>query len=398
MYKLLKLDVERIEKSQLTADYVIDFFVRGNFNKVIMVYDGEALYRSIDWSVVSHAEFLLCRTEEKWNEFLKGINRREVVSEKDIDTDFLKEIDRMVRYIPVVGNKQDNVRLFYDIMPRFQQRDIHRQYVEPRDLLRNYGGHAYLINFPDMTNRVPTSYPMSTIFSWIEETRVKQSTFLSKVTEKSYDEARAYMLNHMTEREREPVHFGEFNKTIYLVGPCIVMGTTSLKDEDFPTMLYQKVQKYGYGVERISMGRETAGKGARRILEKTICKNDIVLFFSYELDNGADIDLFDLFTQSTPEQPFYYDITTRHTTPRGNQHLIDIVLKEIILPLQGEIDETKNETVLYRGRKQYSEEEEKQIKSFLREMRNMDDPVVKEGETVGAVVVNCNPLQRVISI
>ena len=113
MYKLLKLDVERIEKGKLTAEYVINFFVRGNFYKVIMVYDGDVFYGSIDWNVVANAEFLLCRTEEKWNEFLKGINRREVVSEKDIDTDFLKEIDRMVRYIPVVGNKQDNVRLFY---------------------------------------------------------------------------------------------------------------------------------------------------------------------------------------------------------------------------------------------------------------------------------------------
>lgn len=188
---------------------------------------------------------------------------------------------------------------------------------------------------------------------------------------------------------------------IYIVGPCIVAGLFVWNTQTLIYYIQQMLDKaqLDYVIKPIAVA-EHAYRKIKKELPDMIedSYNNMVIFMEEDIRDTVeieashkiqvyDLDLTDVYDESTDEKPLYYD-RPMHTNARGNEAIANRIFDKLILPvaeknLAQESAEAVNKPRLTIGLK-------RRLDEYLDEIRVQCLLTVRPGKR-GAIVMNCNP-------
>lgn len=181
----------------------------------------------------------------------------------------------------------------------------------------------------------------------------------------------------------------------YLIGPCIVEGKNVEAKSSFPQLLSEYIDSLfpdQYSVVAIAVPFYVVQNYINIVKSLSIHKNDIIIcidevcteneglcnkFWGFE----TDLDLKRTF--SARREAAWFADKPIHTTALGNQIIAETVSKYI----SDSIVWAKEEEIIQRGKGALLDNESDQLDEYLNDI----DKFEKSG-TVGAIVMNCNPM------
>lgn len=183
---------------------------------------------------------------------------------------------------------------------------------------------------------------------------------------------------------------GDWSRTIFLVGACIVGGFVNPVGERLGDFLYTKLESLHmqYTLKFVPLildGGEAAIK--KEILEYSIKCNDIVIMIDYRISEW-ELDT-DYIYQLYNGKKWLYQDEPIHTTITMNRMLADVLIEKIVKPIYDKSRNCDDTKIIYSGEPQFSVAAEKQIKKYtdkLKKLRHLSVDTIK-----GAIVMNCNP-------
>lgn len=250
--------------------------------------------------------------------------------------------------------------------------------------LKQKGIAAYIINFPiHIKNVYGTFGSINFTELYLRDLSLKNifEKDVKKITDFLYDEFIENVLEkNQLEREN---YVSEGNRTIFLVGPCIVMGPYNseigLPDE---LNLLLKKDNYLYNIVNID-----SRYFSKKILEVDICQNDIVLFIGYGL-NYCDYDMTELYENYRGKRNLCTNLSL-HVSKKGCELVANAIMEDIIIPQYEIANKINDKKVLHCAEKdQLPYELEYEIKLFLK--RTGIPYFMRRGKN-GAIVMNANP-------
>lgn len=232
-----------------------------------------------------------------------------------------------------------------------------------------------------------------------EEIKYCQEVYGSKITQEEWDRLCG---NKKTEsvyiagKKVEIKYFGnQARQKIYVIGPCIVAGTTVPEvKQTFLYCLHKELEDKGevYSIIGITIPWFTKMGLYREVFDSlTIQENDIVVsiyedFGTYAYDDVRKIYLTQIYNKR--EEYWFYDIPA-HTNHTGNK-VVAKAVAEGILSYTGE--RAIPGGYLQIGRRALSTEEHEALDQYIRQVQNKE--FQGDGKKIGAIVMNCNPMTK----
>lgn len=355
-----------------------------NFHKVICIYNGEEYYATIDWTGLQPLS-----TQEELVEYINKESTHEYVDGLDIDK--IEELFRDYKNITtvVLGKPQIHLNTVWTAN-RIEVRAL-TNYIDFSIYmkLRQKGVKFYIINVPaEVKNVHGTFCRMSLTEQWMKELRggdrklIEQD--LKRITDLTCDEYFEKVLDKFWERNREKqLGDADKNRTIYLIGPCIVEGYSSSEKylaEILNTLLeknnlpYKIVKIFGMYFQK-------------ELLEYDIFQNDIVIFIGEHLEY-KDYDLTQDYEQYRGLKNLCTNFTL-HTSKAGCELIANAIMDEFVIPASNAADVKRDKQVLHIAEKgQLQFEAEYEVKMYLK--RTGIPRYMRRGSN-GAIVMNANP-------
>ncbi len=255
--------------------------------------------------------------------------------------------------------------------------------------LKQKGIKAYIVNVPAEIKSVYGSFcEMMLTERWMKglDDTVKGEIVnnLKRITELSYEEYSIEVLDKFSSR-RQNKKLGNLNinRTIFLVGPCIVTGY-SPSEKYMAEILNSLLEKFNMPYKIIKISSTFF---PNELMEYDICQNDIVIFLGTGL-SYKDYDLTEDYEQYDGIRNLCTN-STLHASQAGCELIANALMMNIIIPNYDDSDSTKDEEVLYVAEKgQLQLETEYEIKMYLKRIKI---PRYMRLGNNGAIVMNANP-------
>lgn len=190
--------------------------------------------------------------------------------------------------------------------------------------------------------------------------------------------------------------YGDASNKVYIVGPCIVRGTTAMRDDEtLGACLWEqlKISDMSYSVVCVVFDMHEFTAYEKFFEYLTLTENDIVLIINHSdvkdyIKYTNDISAEAIFEKRTED--WFYDIPI-HTNFTGNQQIASAIMEQYLLPIIEKA--TTNPRYLQFGKRMLHEKETRMLDSYLEKIKQ-ESRRTDEGMKIGAIVMNCNPLTK----
>lgn len=254
------------------------------------------------------------------------------------------------------------------------QDEYKENFVNLKNILNKENIHAYFIKIPKTMDLSESArHPewryehLSVKANWTKEREDEIRKYLSKFTELSYEEARTKILYG----EKQKFYYkNEAKRTIYLVGPCIIAGWEGIPGDTLCELLNKELirLRLDYNIVQVVIS-SYSNFNNKRILEYDIKRNDIVLFIDNLIDDGiADINFSYIYNNYEGGKKWLYSDEPIHTSRKGNELIIQELLRKVIIPLARNSLNILNEKIIHTGKKQFTYEESVELQNYLKEL------------------------------
>lgn len=274
--------IYNVQLEKLDWKFVCSFYFELDCKNIaLMVYDGDEYYTNITYEEISRYS-----EEKEWIYFLRYAceSKKYIEVSNKQQTEavriFRENPDFVYLLLKNSDRKEKAVFVSYiDISNRY-----HKTLEDIRFMLRNKQINSYLVGIPTIQDileekRHPEwkGWGFCDKINWSVYNRSEMNKYLYKFTERNYDVARRDLLN----KGMHETHYGREDRTIFVVGPCIVAGYENFWGESLGDILYKQLQqqRLPYEVECVITCANIKSK-LTRILEFDIQRNDIVLLIT----------------------------------------------------------------------------------------------------------------------
>jgi cytidyltransferase-like protein len=355
-----------------------------NSDAVVCIYKGEEYYANID-----RDQMQLLSSQEELLKYLEDNSGRAWVNGFELDTiketfDAYKNVTLVFLEKPeiyseavwtankvCVGDFFGNVD--FSVYMKLKQKDI----------------RTYIVNLPNKIKNVYGIFSkMYFIEYWMKESKGGLRKFierqLKRITDLTSEEYFARVLDTLEERCRgKQLGTSDADRTIYLIGPCIVEGWTA-SEQSMAEILIKLLEKYGLPYKIVKISTQFF---PNEILEYDIFENDIVIFLGADLPY-KDYDLTEDYESYNGDK----NLCTNHplhVSKTGCTLIANALMNDIIIPNNNHADVAGDKQVLHIAEKQQLDfEMEYELKMYLKQTnipRHM-----RKGNN-GAIVMNANP-------
>ena len=193
-------------------------------------------------------------------------------------------------------------------------------------------------------------------------------------------------------RSIETKNYGNGKHHIYIIGPCIAMSSCVLREEEsIGCILAEKLKEKDYAVECIMYPLHHSMLYEEMIQSLTLMENDIVILIDRQMerkpDYQSDLPVADIIKKR--QDDWFWDIPM-HATAKG--------CFEIANAMANWLEPLLNDTVsddpkcLQMGKVILDEKAQKKLEKYIRQVKKCQR--IEKGSSVGAIVMNCNPMTR----
>lgn len=190
----------------------------------------------------------------------------------------------------------------------------------------------------------------------------------------------------------ETKNYGNGKHHIYIIGPCIAMSSCVLREEEsIGCILAEKLKEKDYAVECIMYPLHHSMLYEEMIQSLTLMENDIVILIDRLMekkpDYQSDLPVADIIKKR--QDDWFWDIPM-HATAKG--------CFEIANAMANWLEPLLNDTVsddpkcLQMGKVILDEKAQKKLEKYIRQVKECQR--IEKGSSVGAIVMNCNPMTR----
>lgn len=190
----------------------------------------------------------------------------------------------------------------------------------------------------------------------------------------------------------ETKNYGNGKHHIYIIGPCIAMSSCVLREEEsIGCILAEKLKEKDYAVECIMYPLHHSMLYEEMIQSLTLMENDIVILIDRLMekkpDYQSDLPVADIIKKR--QDDWFWDIPM-HATAKG--------CFEIANAMANWLEPLLNDTVsddpkcLQMGKIILDEKAQKKLEKYIRQVKECQR--IEKGSSVGAIVMNCNPMTR----
>ncbi|MDE7433233.1 MAG: hypothetical protein K2N34_15145 [Lachnospiraceae bacterium] len=394
MIKFAEKVVQKVQLNDISMEYICSFYKDESFyNTVLMIYDGNRYFTNIGYEEV-------CRysEEKELMYFMKYLCKGKSIQFSDNMLDKAGKIFKKnpsFIYIMVEDSYKDGKAAFcFDNMLDITESSKAMEAVCSR--LRDEGVFSYLVAIPDYEDILIENRhsewklgSFSKKINWALPNRPVMEKYLSQFTDLKYDTARRCML----QPKRLNICKGAEQRTIFLVGFCIVQGWGNFSGETLVDILYEKLvcRGFKYQVKKVDVYARHSTWSVETILEFDIKKNDIVILINCGMcKSSADLDLTDVYNRYHGDKWIYSDIPI-HTTKTGNEIIVDTIIENIIEPVFRNSREINDQIVVHTGEKMLTYDEKSAVDRYLMDIKKSDNDSY---QVIGACVMTCNPFTK----
>lgn len=190
----------------------------------------------------------------------------------------------------------------------------------------------------------------------------------------------------------ETKNYGNGKHHIYIIGPCIAMSYCVLREEEsIGCILAEKLKEKDYAVECIMYPLHHSMLYEEMIQSLTLMENDIVILIDRLMekkpDYQSDLPVADIIKKR--QDDWFWDVPM-HATAKG--------CFEIANAMANWLEPLLNDTVsddpkcLQMGKVILDEKAQKKFEKYIRQVKECQR--IEKGSSVGAIVMNCNPMTR----
>lgn len=249
---------------------------------------------------------------------------------------------------------------------------------------------SYIINIPSEMKSVygPYCTKIALVERWlkaVKDPKLKKviENDIKRISDLSYDEYVCQVSDSFYDRAEEKKMGEGAERTIYLIGPCIVGGCSPSK-KYVAQILNELLEQCDLPYKIIKvMGNFFPNE----IMEYNICRKDIVIYIGTDLD-CKDYDLAEEYEEYDGIKNLCTNITM-HASQAGCELIANSILNYIIIPHNQNINTLKNNPILhYAEPDQLKLDTEYEVKMYLKRLSISQS--MRRGNN-GAIVMNANP-------
>lgn len=400
MIRFLDMEVYCMEKSELDRSWLFSYFCqKGHTDDMILVYDAGAYYGYLNYQTLLNAvssgtnDYIITEKYihkkndgqiwETLHALLKGLEDRGLKKQA-----FIPVFDEQGQLLYFAYEYEKGLSTFYiDIaLMELQEKDTLLFFEEAYPRVKNV--KVQTMYFPT-ESRSKTSD---------EEIRRMHRVFpLEKRCWEAWLDAQNVRKQNSKEfyvrgKSIETKNYGNGKHHIYIIGPCIAMSSCVLREEEsIGCILAEKLKEKDYAVECIMYPLHHSMLYEEMIQSLTLMENDIVILIDRLMekkpDYQSDLPVADIIKKR--QDDWFWDIPM-HATAKG--------CFEIANAMANWLEPLLNDTVsddpkcLQMGKVILDEKAQKKLEKYIRQVKECQR--IEKGSSVGAIVMNCNPMTR----
>lgn len=400
MIRFLDMEVYCMEKSELDRGWLFSYFCqKGHTDDMILVYDAGAYYGYLNYQTLLNAVSSGTNDYIITEKYIHKKNDGQIWEHLHV---LLKQLEergiRKQAFIPVFDEQGQLLYFAYEYEKGLSTFyiDIALMELQEKDTLLFFEeAYPRVKNVKVQTMYFPTESRSKTSD---EEIRRMHRVFpLEKRCWEAWLDAQNVRKQNSKEfyvrgKSIETKNYGNGKHHIYIIGPCIAMSSCVLREEEsIGCILAEKLKEKDYAVECIMYPLHHSMLYEEMIQSLTLMENDIVILIDRLMerkpDYQSDLPVADIIKKR--QDDWFWDIPM-HATAKG--------CFEIANAMANWLEPLLNDTVsddpkcLQMGKIILDEKAQKKLEKYIRQVKECQR--IEKGSSVGAIVMNCNPMTR----
>lgn len=400
MIRFWDTEVYCMEKSELDRGWLFSYFCqKGHTDDMILVYDAGAYYGYLNYQTLLNAVSSGTNDYIITEKYIHKKNDGQIWEHLHV---LLKQLEergiRKQAFIPVFDEQGQLLYFAYEYEKGLSTFyiDIALMELQEKDtLLFLEEAYPRVKNVKVQTMYFPTESRSKTSD---EEIRRMHRVFpLEKRCWEAWLDAQNVRKQNSKEfyvrgKSIETKNYGNGKHHIYIIGPCIAMSSCVLREEEsIGCILAEKLKEKDYAVECIMYPLHHSMLYEEMIQSLTLMENDIVILIDRLMekkpDYQSDLPVADIIKKR--QDDWFWDIPM-HATAKG--------CFEIANAMANWLEPLLNDTVsddpkcLQMGKVILDEKAQKKLEKYIRQVKECQR--IEKGSSVGAIVMNCNPMTR----
>ncbi|MEI3178164.1 MAG: adenylyltransferase/cytidyltransferase family protein [Lachnospiraceae bacterium] len=389
-----------MEKSELDRSWLFSYFCqKGHTDDMILVYDAGAYYGYLNYQTLLNAVSSGTNDYIITEKYIHKKNDGQIWEHLHV---LLKQLEergiRKQAFIPVFDEQGQLLYFAYEYEKGLSTFyiDIALMELQEKDTLLFFEeAYPRVKNVKVQTMYFPTESRSKTSD---EEIRRMHRVFpLEKRCWEAWLDAQNVRKQNSKEfyvrgKSIETKNYGNGKHHIYIIGPCIAMSSCVLREEEsIGCILAEKLKEKDYAVECIMYPLHHSMLYEEMIQSLTLMENDIVILIDRLMerkpDYQSDLPVADIIKKRHDD--WFWDIPM-HATAKG--------CFEIANAMANWLEPLLNDTVsddpkcLQMGKIILDEKAQKKLEKYIRQVKECQR--IEKGSSVGAIVMNCNPMTR----
>lgn len=400
MIRFWDTEVYCMEKSELDRSWLFSYFCqKGHTDDMILVYDAGAYYGYLNYQTLLNAVSSGTNDYIITEKYIHKKNDGQIWEHLHV---LLKQLEergiRKQAFIPVFDEQGQLLYFAYEYEKGLSTFyiDIALMELQEKDTLLFFEeAYPRVKNVKVQTMYFPTESRSKTSD---EEIRRMHRVFpLEKRCWEAWLDAQNVRKQNSKEfyvrgKSIETKNYGNGKHHIYIIGPCIAMSSCVLREEEsIGCILAEKLKEKDYAVECIMYPLHHSMLYEEMIQSLTLMENDIVILIDRLMekkpDYQSDLPVADIIKKR--QDDWFWDIPM-HATAKG--------CFEIANAMANWLEPLLNDTVsddpkcLQMGKVILDEKAQKKLEKYIRQVKECQR--IEKGSSVGAIVMNCNPMTR----
>lgn len=400
MIRFWDTEVYCMEKSELDRGWLFSYFCqKGHTDDMILVYDAGAYYGYLNYQTLLNAVSSGTNDYIITEKYIHKKNDGQIWEHLHV---LLKQLEergiRKQAFIPVFDEQGQLLYFAYEYEKGLSTFyiDIALMELQEKDTLLFFEeAYPRVKNVKVQTMYFPTESRSKTSD---EEIRRMHRVFpLEKRCWEAWLDAQNVRKQNSKEfyvrgKSIETKNYGNGKHHIYIIGPCIAMSSCVLREEEsIGCILAEKLKEKDYAVECIMYPLHHSMLYEEMIQSLTLMENDIVILIDRLMekkpDYQSDLPVADIIKKR--QDDWFWDIPM-HATAKG--------CFEIANAMANWLEPLLNDTVsddpkcLQMGKVILDEKAQKKLEKYIRQVKECQR--IEKGSSVGAIVMNCNPMTR----
>lgn len=419
MIRFLDMEVYCMEKSELDRSWLFSYFCqKGHTDDMILVYDAGAYYGYLNYQTLLNAvssgtnDYIITEKYihkkndgqiwEHLHVLLKQLEERGIRKQA-----FIPVFDEQGQLLYFAYEYEKGLSTFYiDIaLMELQEKDTLLFFEEAYPRVKNV--KVQTMYFPtesrsktsdEEIRRMHRVFPLEKR-CWddiVGRSQIKR-IIGEKIDWEAWLDAQNVRKQNSKEfyvrgKSIETKNYGNGKHHIYIIGPCIAMSYCVLREEEsIGCILAEKLKEKDYAVECIMYPLHHSMLYEEMIQSLTLMENDIVILIDRLMekkpDYQSDLPVADIIKKR--QDDWFWDVPM-HATAKG--------CFEIANAMANWLEPLLNDTVsddpkcLQMGKVILDEKAQKKFEKYIRQVKECQR--IEKGSSVGAIVMNCNPMTR----